>query len=232
MGVADLWRQRRRALTRWLLPAAIAATGAWGFVLLSRTPEFVPWLRVPVLAASLVAALVLLAPLPRRLALAAVAAGLVAVLAAPAAYVVDTIATSHSGAIVSAGPTASPVAGGAPQGPGGGFAAASRPAGGMRASFQPPGGASAVPSRSGSGGGAGTSTALVNYLLAHRGSATWIAAEVGSNHAAGRRPRRRRLGLGRRQLGRSPRAEGHDLGRRRRHGLRPPGSERRLIARS
>jgi hypothetical protein len=132
-----------------------------------------------------VAALVLLAPLPRRLALAAVAAGLVAVLAAPAAYVVDTIATSHSGAIVSAGPTASPVAGGAPQGPGGGSAAASRSAGGMRASFQPPGGASAVPSRSGSGGGAGTSTALVNYLLAHRGSATWIAAEVGSNNAAG-----------------------------------------------
>ena len=185
MGVADLWRQRRAARTRWLLPAAIAASGAWGFVLLGRTPDFVPWLRVPVLAVSLAVALVLLAPLPRRVALAAVAAGVVAMLAGPAAYVVDTITTAHTGAIVSAGPAASTFAGGAPQGPGGGFAAASRPAGGTRASFQPPAGSSAAASRSGPGGGAGASTALVNYLLAHRGSATWIAAEVGSNNAAG-----------------------------------------------
>jgi 4-amino-4-deoxy-L-arabinose transferase-like glycosyltransferase len=187
MGVPDFWRQRRLALTRWLLPAAIAATGVWAFILLSRTPEFVPWLRVPVLAASLVAALVLLAPLPRWLAVAGVVAGLVAVLAGPAAYVADTIATAHSGAIVSAGPATTGFGGGAPQGPGGTPAAAARPAGGMPGSFRPPGASSGAPARSGfaPGGGAGSSTALVNYLVAHRGSATWIAAEVGSNNAAG-----------------------------------------------
>ena len=48
----DLWRLRRRALTRWLLPAAIAATGAWSFVLLGRTPDFVPWLRFVVVGGS------------------------------------------------------------------------------------------------------------------------------------------------------------------------------------
>src|ERR1700730_5532961 len=40
MGVPDLWRQRRLALAPGLLPAAIAATGVWGFILLGRTPEF------------------------------------------------------------------------------------------------------------------------------------------------------------------------------------------------
>src|SRR5205807_8831462 len=105
----------------------------------------------------------------RRVAVAAIAAGLVATLAGPLAYVVDTVAGTQSGAIVSAGPS---VAAAASFGP---------PVGGSA-----PGGFLQPPGRGGSfGPQQADSAALVSYLLAHRGSATWIAAEVGSNSAAG-----------------------------------------------
>jgi 4-amino-4-deoxy-L-arabinose transferase-like glycosyltransferase len=139
------------------LAAGVTATAVWSYVLLSRSPSWLPWLRVVVLLAGLAAAAMLLARpwLARvaatgrgRIALAAapVTLALVAGLAGPLAYSLDTVATAHTGALPSAGPTVASSFGG----PGGG---GSNGAGGF-GSFGGTGG----PSRSagtGQSGGAG-----------------------------------------------------------------------------
>jgi 4-amino-4-deoxy-L-arabinose transferase-like glycosyltransferase len=182
MGLVDLWRLRHSSLTRWLLPAGFAVTGVWAFVLLGRTPDFQSWLRYAVLVVSLLSALVLLIPLSRRLAVAAITAGLVAVLAGPAAYTFDTVLTTQSGATTSAGPAVSQAGGFQPPAGGGNF----QPPDGAPAFAQPPAGSAGVPS-GGTFGNRGqqvsASPALVKYLLANRGQATWIAAVEGSMNA-------------------------------------------------
>jgi 4-amino-4-deoxy-L-arabinose transferase-like glycosyltransferase len=182
MGLVDLWRLRQSSLTRWLLPAGFAVTGVWAFVLLGRTPDFQSWLRYAVLVVSLLSALVLLIPLSRRLAVAAITAGLVAVLAGPAAYTFDTVPTTQSGATTSAGPAVSQAGGFQPPAGGGNF----QPPEGAPAFPQPPAGSAGVPS-GGTFGNRGqqvsASPALVKYLLANRGQATWIAAVEGSMNA-------------------------------------------------
>ncbi|HEY4864898.1 MAG TPA: glycosyl transferase, partial [Candidatus Dormibacteraeota bacterium] len=135
-----------------------------------------------VLVVSLLSALLLLIPLSRRLAVAAITAGLAAVLAGPAAYTFDTVLTTHSGATTSAGPAVSQAGGFQPPAGGGTF----QPPEGARAFPQPPAGSAGVPS-GGTFGNRGqqvsASPALVKYLLAHRGQATWIAAVEGSVNA-------------------------------------------------
>ncbi|MFB9365212.1 ArnT family glycosyltransferase [Kitasatospora sp. NPDC001664] len=125
MGADGLWRARARVPYATLLALTVAVTAVWAYVLLGRSSEFLPWLRWAVLAVGLVAALVLaLAPvltLPGRTGarLGAVAglAALAAALGGPAAYAVETVATPHTGSIVTAGPR---VEGGNGFGPGGG----------------------------------------------------------------------------------------------------------------
>src|SRR3984893_9031302 len=186
MGLVDLWRLRQSSLTRWLLPAGLAVTGVWAFVLLGRTPDFQSWLRYAVLVVSLLSALVLLIPLSRRLAVAAITAGLAAVLPRPAAYTLDTVLPTHTGAITSAGPAVTAAGSGGPGGAGG-----FQPPEGVRGFPGPRAGSAGVPSGGTPPGGAfgnrgqqvSASPALVKYLLAHRGQATWIAAVEGSMNA-------------------------------------------------
>ncbi|MGW5716315.1 ArnT family glycosyltransferase [Amycolatopsis sp. NPDC003865] len=71
---------------RSLLPAAAAGTAVLAFVLLDRTPEWLPWLRYTVLALALLAVVTALLRAPSVTAVV----GLVAVVAGPAAFVVDT----------------------------------------------------------------------------------------------------------------------------------------------
>jgi 4-amino-4-deoxy-L-arabinose transferase-like glycosyltransferase len=126
IGAVALWRERLGIGGRVGLATGIAVTAAWAFVLLGRTPDWLPWLRwLIVVAGAAAAGLVLARPwlsgLVRsrrgRLALATVPLGLalVAGLAGPAAYALDTVSTSHTGAIPSAGPAT-----GFGGGPGGG----------------------------------------------------------------------------------------------------------------
>ncbi|MEU5140759.1 glycosyltransferase family 39 protein [Streptomyces sp. NPDC021139] len=124
MGAATLWERRARPWASLALAAAVTASAAWGYVLLDRTPDYLPWLRVPVLVGGLVAALglVFAGRLGRRTALAAAGLGLVASLAAPTAYTLSTVREGHSGSIVTAGPAGASMGGG----PGGG----GRPGGG------------------------------------------------------------------------------------------------------
>ncbi|MDX6740266.1 glycosyltransferase family 39 protein [Actinocorallia sp. A-T 12471] len=121
LGVAVCARRRE------VLSATAAVTAVWGYVLLGRTPDFVPWLRWAVVAAGLVAALLLLGR-GRALAVGA-AAALVAGLAGPAAYALETAATAHTGAIPTAGP-ATDSGGFRPRGGGGFGPGVSLPGGG------------------------------------------------------------------------------------------------------
>ena len=129
-GAWLLWERRDSLLAMGIASGTVSLTAVLGFALLERSPDFLPWLRYLVLVAGLGSALLLAGVrfLPRRVALAVGAAALVATLAGPAAYAVDTAATPHTGSIPSAGPPARPGSGqgqgppGGPAGPGGGTA--------------------------------------------------------------------------------------------------------------
>jgi 4-amino-4-deoxy-L-arabinose transferase-like glycosyltransferase len=120
IGGEMLWQRRDTPFARIVLALALAATAGWAYELLVRSPAWLPWLRVAIVIVGLIAAVaIVLGPrLSGRLLLAAVAAGLAAALAGPAAYAMDTVTTPHSGAIPSAGPAS---AGGGFGGFGGNF---------------------------------------------------------------------------------------------------------------
>ncbi len=137
IGAVQLWRVRdgwKGHETSWFgraaLAAGVAATAVWSYALLDRAPSWLPWLRVVVPLAGLVSVVILLAgrrlsstPATRRgrlaLAAAPVPLALIAVLAGPVAYSLDTAATSHTGALPSAGPAVTSFGGaGAAGGPG------------------------------------------------------------------------------------------------------------------
>ncbi len=128
IGAVTAWRARRsmaggQALAaRAVLAAGLVVTAWWAFVLLGRSADWLPWLRPVVLACGLAAAAVVIAErwLSGRAVLLSVAPlALVAGLAGPLAYSVNTAATSHTGALPSAGPSVASF-GGPGGGPGGG----------------------------------------------------------------------------------------------------------------
>ncbi|WP_405616117.1 glycosyltransferase family 39 protein [Streptomyces sp. NBC_00076] len=118
MGAGILWEKRSEIWASLTLASAVVASAAWGYVLLDRTPDYLPWLKWLVLVGGLVAALglIFVARLGRQLALAAVGLGIVASLAGPTAYTLSTLEEGHTGSIVTAGPAGASMMGG----PGGG----------------------------------------------------------------------------------------------------------------
>lgn len=205
IGGAALWERRASPTARVALAAVVAVSAIWSYVLLDRTPDWQPWVRVLVLIAGAIATLGLLLPsLTRRVGIAAALAGLVAVLAGPAAYAVSTASQAHTGSIVTAGP-----AGAAGSGRGGGmrgpgqrpnFGGQAPNFGGQAPNFgggQLPGGATGNGGTTGGpGGGAGggmggllnattPGAELTALLTAGAGSYSWVAAAVGSQSAAG-----------------------------------------------
>jgi hypothetical protein len=127
MGVTVLWEERGRWWARGALAGTVAVTALWSYVLLGRTPDYLPWLRWAVLIGGLAgAAALLLAARPgRRLSLAAVVLSFVVSLAGPAAYTLSTLNTGHRGSIVTAGPSGADSMGGR--------------GGGLRGGMRPPG---------------------------------------------------------------------------------------------
>ncbi|MFC8435840.1 glycosyltransferase family 39 protein [Streptomyces sp. NPDC057253] len=127
MGAGILWEKRAETWASLTLAAAVVAGAAWGYVLLNRTPDYLPWLKWLVLIGGLVAALglVFVARLGRQLALGAAALGIVAALAGPTAYTLSTVNSAHTGSIPTAGPAGASMmgfggGGGRGGGPGGG----------------------------------------------------------------------------------------------------------------
>ncbi|MFI5875848.1 ArnT family glycosyltransferase [Streptomyces sp. NPDC051445] len=121
MGAGLLWEKRSEIWASLTLAASVVAAAAWSYVLLNRTPDYLPWLKWLVLVGGLAAALGLIfaGRINRRLALAAASVGLVAALAGPAAYTVSTLQEGHTGSIVTAGPAGASMMGGGPGGRGG-----------------------------------------------------------------------------------------------------------------
>ncbi|WP_410589672.1 glycosyltransferase family 39 protein [Amycolatopsis sp. lyj-23] len=167
-AAVQLWRLRAHPAAAGLLSGGVAVTALTAYLLLGSSWR--PWLAPTVLVAGLLAAVALFfAPHLTRSAASLVAAfSLVVVLAGTGAYTLATAATTHSGAIPSAGPS-SGFGGrfGGPGGPRGGF-------GGGRG-----GGPGALLSTT-------TPGAELTALLKQDASKyTWTAATVLSNAAAG-----------------------------------------------
>ncbi|MFD8419096.1 ArnT family glycosyltransferase [Streptomyces sp. NPDC059466] len=129
MGATVLWEERGKVWASLTLAGAVTASAAWGYVLLDRTPDYLPWLKWLVLVGGLTGALglVFVTRLGRGLALAAAGLGFVAALAGPTAYTLSTVSTGHSGSIVTAGPAGASTRGG----PGGGGMRGGFPGGGQ-----------------------------------------------------------------------------------------------------
>ncbi|MEU4557631.1 glycosyltransferase family 39 protein [Actinoplanes sp. NPDC023936] len=146
MGATLLFQRRRNIFAALTLGAAVAVTAWWSYTLLTRSADFLPWLRLPVLIVGLVAAVAVVASfrLAQRLALVAATVAAVAGLAGPAAYAVQTASEPHTGSIPSAGPA---VSGGIGGGPGGGRGRFNRGGGGF-----PGGGQGGFPGGAGQGG--------------------------------------------------------------------------------
>jgi 4-amino-4-deoxy-L-arabinose transferase-like glycosyltransferase len=214
IGASGLWRIRHTRLARVALAAGVVVTAAVAWVLLDRSPNWFPWLRVViVVAAAGAAGLILAGPVVRpatargRVALAAVAGSLAvaAGLAGPLVYSLDTAATAHSGSIPSAGPTVASSLGGSGGVPGrtggsgepssGGFPGRSG-GGGAPSSSEFPGGTDRSPSgraelpsggtAGGSGGGPGgaTTSAALSKLLETGASGYKWAAATVSSTSA------------------------------------------------
>ena len=183
IGGVGLWRHRNRLEARALLAASVAVTAVWSHQLLTRTPAWLPQLRVVILVVGLAAAVAILAVpyVDRRLLAVVAAAAVLTGVAGPAAYALETVSGSHAGAIPSAGPAGQGFAG---QGGGPRFAGP----GGAGRFGPPPGAAGTGTGRGGLGGLLDTSTPsseLVTMLRTNSSSYTWVAAAVGSNSAAG-----------------------------------------------
>jgi len=122
IGAALLWDRRDRAGARIALAVMVAVTGVWNFVLLDRTPEWLPWLRWVLLAGAGLAAVALIVGARRERWAAAVAAfALVVGLGGTGAYMLETVAhQQHGGPMLSSGPAqAGDHRGPGNQGPGG-----------------------------------------------------------------------------------------------------------------
>ncbi|WP_179471278.1 ArnT family glycosyltransferase [Mycolicibacterium vinylchloridicum] len=122
ISVRELWRGKEFVGPRIALAAMLVVTGVWNFILLDRTPDWLPWLRWVVLIGSILASAVLLAGAHRlgRWTVVFAAAGLLFGLGASAAYTVETIAGDHGGGIPTSGParTGGGFGFGGPGGPG------------------------------------------------------------------------------------------------------------------
>jgi 4-amino-4-deoxy-L-arabinose transferase-like glycosyltransferase len=208
VGAISLWQSGLGLAGRLCAAIGVLGSGIWAYELLDRTADWLPWLRWTVLLAGLLGAISVLAvPMLReRQALACLPLGfaLIAGLGGPLAYSLDTVNTTHTGSIPSAGPTVAGSFGGPGGGGFGGDGFGGRPGGGtgtgtgtgtgmgtgtgtgtggMRGGFGGPGGTGG----GGMGGLSGSTTvssALIRLLEQDASKYKWIAATEGTQSGA------------------------------------------------
>lgn len=205
LGGSVTWSYRQTWVARVALAATTLGTAAWAFVLLQQAGGAYTTLGwAVVMVGSLAAAGLLATPwLPVGLRAVPLVAALVAGLAGPAAYSLQTAATPHTGSIVTAGPVQGGLGAGRPgrgvpdgqEGrtrlPGG---IGGQPTAGTAPQFPAGQGPTGPGQGSVPGGGAGGMGGLLNgssvseaveaLLEADTSGATWVAAAVGSQNAA------------------------------------------------
>ncbi|HWF36830.1 MAG TPA: glycosyltransferase family 39 protein [Solirubrobacteraceae bacterium] len=155
IGASMLWRARATLAARAVMAVGVLVTAGWSWVLLDRTPQWQPWLRVVILVSGVLAVAGLLAApalrrVGRRVAVVTAVLAAVASVAGPVAYSAQTIATAHTGSVPAAGPSTGFSFGGG--------------AGGRH--------------------GGSVSTALVAALESGSARYRWVAATSGSQNAA------------------------------------------------
>ena len=189
VGMVELWKSHLRIWVGGIAVGIVCLATAWfGATLLDRTPTFAVGLGPVAIGLAAVALVVLIAASApaiaggtavKRIALAAAGMGVIATLLAPAAYALDTTGTAYGGGDPHPGPgTTSGFGGGA--GPGGAGLGQLGGLTGGGASGQATGGLT------GDGGGLGGNTsdsALLSYLVANRGTASWIVAANSAQEA-------------------------------------------------
>ena len=184
LGARDLWQRRTDVRAALTMAFVVAISTVTALVLLGRSDGFVPWLTwvVGVVGTGSAVALALGPWLTERGRVLAATAAVVALLAGPTAYTIDTVITPHTGSIPSAGPT---VAGGFGPGGFGGPGGQGGPPGGFPGQVQ--GQTQGAPT-GGMGGlldGSTPSDEMVALLDEDSGSYTWVAATIGANNASG-----------------------------------------------
>jgi 4-amino-4-deoxy-L-arabinose transferase-like glycosyltransferase len=109
ISVRELWRGKQFVASRLVLAAMLVVTGVWNFILLDRTPEWLPWLRWAVLVGSILVTAVLLVGAHRlgRWTVVLAGAGLLFGLGGTAASTVETVAGNHGGGVPTSGPARS-----------------------------------------------------------------------------------------------------------------------------
>ncbi|MBP2450850.1 ArnT family glycosyltransferase [Mycolicibacterium lutetiense] len=131
ISVVELWRVRACLAARSVLAVMLAGTGVWAFVLLNRTPDWLPSLRWVVLIGSVLTAVALafIAHRPGKLPAVVALAAMVFGLAATGAYTIETVATVHGGGPMATSGPKRDMGFGGPGGPGGpGFGRVDDPA--------------------------------------------------------------------------------------------------------
>jgi 4-amino-4-deoxy-L-arabinose transferase-like glycosyltransferase len=189
VGASSLWQSGLGWRGRGVLAAGVGVTTWWAFSLLERSASWLPWLRwlivvtgalavVAILAAGLLAHLGprVAGPSPvlsrKSLGLVPLSLSLVAGLAGPLAYTIQTVNSAHAGALPSAGPSVASSFGPRPsaRAAGGGFGGGGRgsgfrfrgggsgrlPGGGFPGGGFPGGGTGGFPAGGFPGAGSGT----------------------------------------------------------------------------
>jgi 4-amino-4-deoxy-L-arabinose transferase-like glycosyltransferase len=213
IGTALIWERRGELWSLTVLAGVTLATAGWAFVLLGRSPDWLPWVRWVVLATGLIGSAGLLAAhwVGARVLTAPALIAILAGLVGPSSYTLQTVTTAHVGSIVTAGPTVAGGMGGMPGAARGGIPGSARggmPGGGGGPGSFPPGGTGSMPGTPPNGGtapgrtapgrttgGGGGMGGLLNgsqvgedvktLLLKNADSYTWVAATVGANNASG-----------------------------------------------
>ncbi len=197
IGATLLWAHRIHNAARLVMAGLTLGSGLWAAQLLERAPTWNPWLADTLVAVSFVAAAVFaISVLPATVLRSASAAKLtggaavvavLVLLAAPAAWSLQTVAIPQQGSIVTAGPNVAAggpgvlPGGGGPQGPpsfGGGTAP------GATGGFGPGGAADGGGGVGGLLNGADVSDEAVALLVDDAADYTWVAATTGSQNAS------------------------------------------------
>lgn len=180
-GSTLIWRHRDVGWVRLIAAATAIGTAGWSFALLARSESFVPWLKWTILVVGIVGGLALLIE-RRSVAIVGATLAIVAGVAGPVAYTLDTIATSKSGSIISAGPQVNDGMFGPGRGPG------DRGRGGWPGSGERGSGGRGPGGEMSAGGllqGSTPSARIVALLTENADNYTWVASAVGSNSASG-----------------------------------------------
>ena len=199
MGLRITWQRRDSLSARSTLAAMLLATGAWDYVLLTRTPDFIPLAKYLVLTTAAVSSTLLLIGsrirrlLPALLLTLAVTLGL-----GTTAYAASTASHPHNGSIPTSGPSNSAMGSGARTANGGGPGGSGATPPSRSATTQgstnttdtsgttgsSAAGSSGLGSSQGGGMGGDASASGELTALLEKTTSTWAAAVSGSQSAA------------------------------------------------